>query len=231
MAEASDVYPAKAMAEESQLVHRTVRTGGLLLALGSLQFVAALVAVEMQYRSYSFSQNSILSLGGSSSPWAWVFNGSLVALGLLAGFGLLLAWSAFEERASRGLAFLFLLGGAVGTVGVGTFSEIPLSFAASAAIVSLYVAVVGVVVGLAILSTVMHRVDRWRASRPYTLATAIVVAIGAGLLGTGYQFGLGTGYLNWLIAVPALVWPIVEGGHIALLHRYAPGLIVKASSA
>ncbi len=219
------------MAEEPPLVHRPVRTGALLLAVASVQFLAVLVAVAMRYPGFSIAQTSILSLGGSASTWAWAFNASVVALGFLGIFGMLLVWSAFDARPSRGMAFLVLLVGAGAIVAVGIFPLTSLAFRATATHLATYVAIVGVVAGLLALSAAMQRVHRWRISRPYTVATATLMAIGAGLLGTGFHLGLGVGSLDWLIAGPALLWPIVEGGHIALLHRYAPGLLVKAVSA
>ncbi len=219
------------MSEDPPLVHRPVRTGGLLLALGSLQFIVVLFAVAMRYPAFSFSHDAILSLGGSASPWGWVFNGSLAAFGLLALVGLLLVFSAYDGRPTRGAAFLLLVAAALGAIGLAVVSETSLGSGTDAARIALYVSLVGAIAGLFVLSDVMHRAERWYASRPYTLATATVMAVAAGLLGTGYHLGLGLGTLDWLVAAPALVWPIAEGVHIALLHRYAPGLLVKAASA
>ncbi len=219
------------MAAEPPLVHRPVRTGALLLVVASAQFLAVLVAAGMRTTGYSIARSSILSLGGSGSPWAWAFNASVVGLGLLGIFGLLLVWSAFDPRPSRGIGFLLLLVGAGATGAVGLFSLTSLPFRSTATTLATYVAIVGVVAGLLVLSAAMRRAERWRISRPYTLVTAAIIAVGAGLVGTGYHLGLGLGTLDWLVAGPALLWPIVEGGHIALLHRYAPGLLVKAVSA
>ena len=219
------------MSEETSLVHRPVRSGALLLSLAALQFLVVLLAVEMRYPSYSFSRDTILSLGGSSSPWALAFNLSLIAFGLLGVFGLLLIASAFDSRPSRGLAFLVMLAGAIGLVGMGTFPETAFAFRGTALHVSTYVVIVAAIAGLFLLSFAMLRTERWRVSRPYTVLTAILMLAGAVLLGTGFHLGFGVGSLDWVVVGPGLLWPIVEGAHIARLHRYAPGLLVKASSA
>ena len=156
------------MSEETSLVHRPVRSGALLLSLAALQFLVVLLAVEMRYPSYSFSRDTILSLGGSSSPWALAFNLSLIAFGLLGVFGLLLIASAFDSRPSRGLAFLVMLAGAIGLVGMGTFPETAFAFRGTALHVSTYVVIVAAIAGLFLLSFAMLRTERWRVSRPYT---------------------------------------------------------------
>jgi len=100
-----------------------------------------------------------------------------------------------------------------------------------AAPVAGFVAIVLAGLGLLIVAFAMHQHERWRISRAYTLASGVVVLCGAGLYAAHALFGFGHGGLERLLLCAALLWPIVEGLHIALLHRFAPPLQVKVAAA
>jgi hypothetical membrane protein len=215
---------------EGARVHRTVRTGALLLVFGAVEFIVGMIAVQSQYAGYSLSQNYISDLGGAHSPWALGFDASVILLGLCAIFGVLLIWDAFDDRPSRGVGLSFVLIGGIGAVGVGVFPETtPVLNGAMHDIVS-DIAFVGAGIGLTVVSFAMVGGPHWRLSRPFTLLCGLVTLIAIVLFTTGYYVGLGPGGMERLIVAPILLWAIVEGIHIARLPRFAPSSISRAAS-
>jgi hypothetical protein len=219
------------MAAETPLVHRSARTGGILIALGAVQFAIVTALTESRYPGYSWTSTHLSALAGPASPWALAFGGSLIGLGLLSVFGLLLSWSAFDSRPARGVGLFFLLAGAVAALLFGIVSTATSFSWGALGKDALYAGTVAVGAGLLVLPFAMHRQERWRASRYYTFASGVVVVASAGLYATGLGFGLGAGGLQMVGLGAALLWAIVEGTHIALLHRFAPGLHVKVAAA
>jgi hypothetical membrane protein len=221
---------------EGPLVRRSVRTGAVLFIVGALQFIVGMIVVQSQYPRYSLSQNYISDLGGAHSPWALVFDASVILLGLFAIFGVLLIWGAFDEGASRGFGLGFLLIAGIGAVGVGVFPETtPVLGGAMHAIVS-DIAFVGAGLGLTIASFAMAEGPHWRFSRPFTLLCGLVT-LGAIVLfslgsyvSAGYYVGLGPGGMERVVVAPVLLWAMVEGLHIARLPRFAPQFALKAAA-
>jgi hypothetical membrane protein len=216
---------------EGNLVHRTVRTGALLFVVGALQFIVGMIVVQSQYPGYSLSQNYISDLGGAHSPWALVFDASVIVLGLCAIFGVLLIWGAFDDRPSRGIGLGFLLIAGIGAIGVGVFPETtPVLNGGMHDIVS-DVAFLGSGLGLTIVSFAMADGAHWRLSKPFTAACGLVT-LGAIVLfslgsyvSSSYYAGLGAGGMERLVVAPVLAWAIAEGLHIARLPRFAPSTI------
>jgi len=216
--------------QPSPMVHRSVRTGAALFVFGAAQFIVGMIVVQTRYAGYSLSQNYISDLGGAHSPWALLFDGSVILLGLCAIFGVLLIWGAFDDRPSRGVGLGFLLIGGIGAVGVGVFPETtPVLNGGMHDIVS-DIAFVGAGIGLVIVSFAMVEGPHWRISRPFTLACGVVTLAAIILFSTGYYVGLGPGGMERLIVAPILLWAIAEGLHVARLPRFAPHTVKKSSS-
>lgn len=219
---------------QGALVHRSVRTGAVLIIVGAFQFVVGMAVVQSQYPGYSLSQNYISDLGGAHSPWALVFDASVILLGICAIFGVLFIWGAFDDQRSRGIGLGFLLIAGIGAVGVGVFPETtPVLHGGMHLIVS-DIAFIGSGFGLTIVSFAMVEGPHWRLSRPFTLACGLVT-LGAIVLfslgsyiSTSYYAGLGPGGMERLIVAPVLLWAMAEGTHIALLPRYAPSTVVRS---
>jgi hypothetical membrane protein len=218
------------MSAETPLVRRAVRTGGVFLAVAAVQFVVVALWVEMRTPGYALWSGSLTALASGPAPWAWVFDASLVALGVLAILGLLFSWSAFDERPSRGIGLFALLVASAATVGAGAMALVRSSLPSNAVPIASYVAVGAAGVGLLIVAFAMHRHERWRISRAYTFVTGVVVVGGLGLFAV-HLFGLVPGTMERIAVAAALLWGLVEGLHIALLHRFAPGLQVKVAAA
>jgi len=212
----------------SPMVPRSVRTGAALLIFGAAQFIVGMIVVQTQYSGYSLKDNYISDLGGAHSPWALVFDASVILLGLCAIFGALLIWRAFDERPSRGIGLAFLIIAGIGAVGVGVFPETtPVLNGGMHDIVS-DVAFIGAGIGLTIVSFAMVEGPHWRLSRPFTLACGLVTLLAIILFSTGYYVGLGAGGMERLIVAPILLWAIAEGVHIGRLPRFAPRSVSKA---
>jgi hypothetical membrane protein len=218
------------MSAETPLVRRAVRTGGVFLAVAAVQFVVVALLVENRYPGYAMWTGSARALGSASSPWGLLFNVSLVVLGALGVLGLLFSWSAFDERPSRGVGLLVLLAASVAATCVGAFALAGSRVPSSAVPVATYVAVGAAGVGLLVIASAMHRHERWRVSRAYTFASGAAV-LGGLVLYLVHPFGWSSGELERLAVGLGLVWAVVEGLHIALLHRFAPGLQVRVAAA
>jgi len=218
------------MAAETPLVRRAVRTGGVFLAVAAAQFVVAALWVASRYPGFDRWTTSLTALGSASSPWADLFNASLIAFGALAVLGLLFSWSAFDERPSRGIGLFVLLVASVAIAAIGAFGLARSQLPSGAVTVASYVAVAATGLGLTVIAFAMSRHERWRVSRAYTFATGLAVLVGSALYAV-HPFGLNPGVVERVVVGIALVWAIVEGLHIALLHRFAPGLQVKVAAA
>ena len=218
------------MSAETPLVRRAVRTGGIFLAAAAVQFVVAALLVESHYPNFGLWTTSLTSLGSSTSPWAIVFNASLVVFGVLAIVGLLFAWSAFDEHRSRVAGLLLLIVASVGVACVGAFGALASHLPSNAVTAASYVAVGAAGVGFLVVAFAMHRHERWRISRAYTFATGLAVLVGAALYAV-HPFGISPGVAERVAVGIGLLWGIVEGLHIALLHRFARGLPVKVATA
>jgi hypothetical membrane protein len=206
----------------SPLVPRTVRSGAALLIFGAVQFIVAMIVVQSRYPGYSLSQNYISDLGGANSPWALVFDASVILLGVCAIFGVLLVWSAFPAGRARGVGLGFLLIAGVGAIGVGAFPETtPVLHGQMHDIVS-DVAFLGSGIGLTVVSFAMAEADRWRSSRALTLACGIVTLAAIVLFSANVYLGIGPGGMERVVVAPVLLWAIVEGIHIARFPRFAP---------
>jgi hypothetical membrane protein len=218
------------MSAETPLVRRAVRTGGVFLAVAAAQFVVVALLVANHYPGFGLWTGSATALGSSSSPWALVFNASLIALGVLAILGLLFSWSAFDERPSRGVGLFALLLASVAVVCFGAFGALSSHLPTGAVPLASYVAIGAAGVGLLVVASAMHRHERWRVSRAYTFATGLVV-LGGLVLFFVHLSGFTPGAVERVAVAAALLWAVVEGLHIALLHRFAPGLQVKVATA
>jgi hypothetical membrane protein len=207
------------------LIRRRARYGGGVLALASLQFVAAMVVVQLGYPGYSDLANSVSDLGGAGSPRAIVFNVSVVLLGLLAIAGVVLVRSAFRKGfgARAGLGLLALSG--VGAVGVGLFPEgnhLHSSFAS--------LAFVAAGAALLLLALGMLRDTRWDGYRLFSFAGGLVTFVGIALYAGPTSLGLGAGGAERLIIAPVLLWGILAGVHLLRLPVYGGPLTAFGGS-
>jgi hypothetical membrane protein len=211
------------------LVRRSARLGGAIFAFGSIQFVAAMVVVQLYYPGYSDSGNAVSDLGSSMSPWAWLFNDSIRLLGLLTILGTLLVRSAFAQKSTTHLGLGALIVAGLGAIGVGTFPENSTwPFSGVHGVVSL-LAFLGSGIALLLLALAMSRDTRWQGLRAYTFLSGVLTMLALFLFATNRYLGLGAGGMERLLIAPILLWGVVAGLHLARLKVYVPASPQAAS--
>ena len=175
------------------------KVAGILLFVGSVQFLFGLVIAESLYQSYSVSENYISDLGVGAT--ALIFNSSVFLLGVLA-----VACACFIQRAfgSRPLFILLTLTG-VGAMGVGVFPE---TAGAVHAIASLITFLFG---GLSAI--VSYKLQKPPLSYVSVLLGALSL-VALVLFGSGTYLGLGKGGMERMIAYPTLLWAVGFGGYL-----------------
>ncbi len=202
------------------LIPVRARWAGAVLFVGSLQFVLAMIAVQLAYPGYSDLSNTISDLGGPHSPWAAVFNGSIIVTGLLTFTAAVLLGAAFARKLSRtvGLAFLFLAG--LGALLVGVFPEQTTALGGHAHGYAADLAFLASGVALVVLPLAMLRDTRWEGFRAYTFLSGVVTFVAIALYSTSAVGPLGVGGMERLIVAPILLWSIVVGVHLLRLPVY-----------
>ncbi|MCI4340378.1 MAG: DUF998 domain-containing protein [Thermoplasmata archaeon] len=205
------------------LVPRTARWGGVLLAVGSLQFILAMVIVQWKFPGYSDFGNYVSDLGGPASPWAWLFNDSIRVLAVLGIVGTVLMRGAFPSKtmARAGLAFLVIA--ALAAFAVGTFPESNLgdredalhSWASS-------ITFLGSGLALLLLGIGTFRDTRWAGYRTFTFLLGIATFVGIGLFDADPGGLADVGLWERVIIAPILLWGILAGLHLARLPAFAP---------
>lgn len=204
------------------LVTRAARTGGALLALGSAQFLVAMAVVQWKYPGYSDLSNYISDLGGPSSPGAWVFNGSLIVLGLLGIVGTLAIRGGFPAKRLARLGLAFLVIAELSAILVGVFHEtndgvwqdrVHTIVSASTFLAAGF--------ALIFLGVGTFRDTRWDGYRGYTFLSGVFTFIAIALFEVDPGSGL-VGLWERLVVAPILLWALLAGQHLIRLPSFAP---------
>jgi hypothetical membrane protein len=205
------------------MVRRSAKVGGLLLLIGSVQFVIGMaVAQWLWVGSYSLSQNDISDLGGPNSAGATVFNVSVRVLGILALVGAALLYRAFAPKTASKVGVALLMIGGLGAIGVGLFPENSPELGGSIHGLATLVAFLGAGLALLVLSTAMLRDTRWDGFRLFTVVGGVVTLVAMTLYVEGNYLGLGRGGMERLVVAPILLWTVLVGVHLARLATYDP---------
>lgn len=217
------------------LVHRAVHHGAVIWLVAALQFVLAMIVVQLAWSgppAYSLAHNHISDLGNTGcgpwpsttsprvcSPWHDVFDASAIALGALVLLGALLVRTAFPRRTSAtvGLALVAIAG--LGAIGVGVSPE---NVHLAVHDLSSAIAFVFGNLALVVLGFAMFRDTRWDGYRAYTLLSGLVGLVAFGLFEGHAYGGLGAGGMERLIVAPVLLWLTVASAHLLRIPQYAP---------
>lgn len=201
-----------------------VRIGGLLWIVGAIQFVIAMIVVQLAWTTpYNLAENAISDLGaahcaenamGTSyvcSPLHVVFNVSIVLLGILIAAGVVGARSAFPPgRVARAGTIVLVIAG-VGATMVGVFPEDVQGVAHS---LGALLAFVGAAAALVLFGISMIGDSSWNGYRQLSFACGILSGGTIVASNISEQWGpLGFGGLERLIVAPALLWLVVVGLH------------------
>lgn len=207
------------------LVRRSAHVGAAIVIVAIVQYVIAMIVVQLHYPGYTAFGNSISDLGNPTlSPWHAVFNISIMVLGVLGIVSVILIRSAFPDRASSKVGLFFVGLALVGAFLVGTFPEGSPEFGGNIHGYVSDLTFVSAGLGLLVLSGAMLRDTRWAGYRFYTFISAVVTFIAIILSSLGLWGALGPGGMERLIVAPALLWGIVIGIHVLRLPAYAPRL-------
>ena len=206
----------------STRVGRSVRWGGLLIALGAVQFAVANAIVQTRYAGYSLLTNYISDLGNTStSPLHVVFNVSIILLGTLALLGIVLAWGGFPRGGSRVVGLFLLVIASVAAILVGLYPENVNATVHDTASLMVFLPAG---VALVILSAGMRTGTMWYGYRALTLILGAVVLLSLAYYAPTQTFGTtwDPGLIERLIVYPILLWAVVAGIHLARLPRFSP---------
>jgi len=171
--------------------------GRVLLALGSLQFIVAILVAEQLYPGYSPFHNYISDLGALKAPTAPLFNTSVILLGVL---GLL---AVFLLRRELGRAGAWLLGiASLGAIGVGFFPEdYGLPHSISALIAFLFGALAVITIGI----------RRGGIFKPLGITLGAISLVALALFIPRVSTPLGIGGIERLVAYPVLIFLAIYG--------------------
>jgi hypothetical membrane protein len=208
------------MASFGPMVPRSARLGGALLALGSLQFILAMIVVQLKYPHYTDFGNYVSDLGNTTtSPWYWLFNDSIRLLAVLGILGTIMIRHAFARKTLARLGLLFLLIAELAAFAVGTFPE-----NVNGTIHGNVSTITFVAAGLALLflGVGMFRDTRWDGYRGYTFLSGIVTFVGIALFAADPGGSGLVGLWERVIIAPILLWAILAGTHLMRLPAFAP---------
>ncbi|MGC2288522.1 MAG: DUF998 domain-containing protein [Thermoplasmata archaeon] len=212
------------------LIPPRARQAGTVLVIASVQFIGAMIAVQLKYPGYSDINNYISDLGGAHSPWAAVFNASVIVLGLLTLLGAYLLLSAFNPRFSRTLGIGFLVIAGIGAILVGVFPETTTVLNGKMHEIASDIAFIGAGLALINLPGAMLRDTRWDGYRAFTFLLGLVTLVAIVLFSTSKWGALGPGGMERLIVAPILLWAIVVGVHLLSLPVYDRPPVAHATS-
>ena len=202
------------------LIPVRARQAGVVLLVGSLQFIVAMIVVQLKYPGYSDLTNYISDLGGPHSPWAVAFNASAIVLGLLTLLSAYLLLAAFNPRLARTLGLGFLAIAGIGAFFVGVFPENSAALGGHAHGLFADIAFIASGLALVLLPLAMLRDTRWDGYRAFTFLLGLITLVAIGLFVAGRWGPLGAGGMERLIVAPILLWAIVVGVHLLSLPTY-----------
>jgi hypothetical membrane protein len=228
----TDTLPARAIraAAAGRTQASDLRLGGALLSLAGGIILLGIITAEALYpRAYGTGANEISDLGGTEppnslvfQPSAVVFDGSMIAVGLL-----VLAGSWFVHRAfgRRSVTIpLALLG--VGAFGVGLF---PGNTGTPHALFAMLTFVSG---GVAALTGSRVATAPFRYLSILLGAVSLLTLLSYMILGDANPMaGLGIGGIERWIVYPTLLWVTAFGGYVAGRGDAEPTSITAGTTA
>jgi len=178
-----------------------LRSPGLWLLLGGLEFLFLVHLSEFLYPGYSVSDNYISDLGIGPMLPSVVFTIAVILFGLMALWAAVLLRQTLKE--SKLWLILVLTG--IGAIGVGVFNEdYPIVHRPSAL--------------LAFFFGNLAALYSYRLVRPplsFVFALLGLIGLSAlGLYGGGIYLGLGIGGMERMILYPAMFWAIGFGAYL-----------------
>jgi hypothetical membrane protein len=199
---------------------REVLYGRSLLFIGALQFVVFMAVVQIAFpcssssSCYSIFTNPISDLGNTSvSPFAMLFNYSIVLFGLLLIVGILYTRGAFRKSPVEDIGVASLIVAALGAMGVGVVPENTVL-----AVHSMFAVIAFLFGGVGMLLIGINDLEQknGRLFSCYSIASGIVsialllasvsgIIHGLAMSGPGFGFGA----VERAIVAPIILWVFV----------------------
>ncbi len=184
------------------------RIVGVLLFSGAMLALTGIHLAEFLYPGYSVSGNYISDLGAACratcivyQPSAFIFNTSVILLGILIISSSFLIWKEFQSLI---ITALFGLSG-LGAVGVGLFPE-------TAGFLHVIVSFITFFFG-ALAAIAASRIVKAPFSY-FSVLMGLASIFALVLYGLEIYMGLGPGGMERMIAYPILLWAIGFGGYM-----------------
>lgn len=208
------------MDSESLLVSRSVHRGGLILFVAMLQFIVAMIVLQIGFPDYSVLHNVISDLGNTAiSPWWPLFTVSSVLLGTLVIVAGIQIRSSFRPGPARTVGLALLLIAGIGAIGVGLDPE---NVRARIHVLSAGLAFIGGNIALILLAMAMRGFHHWHGFRIFSAVLGAIGLVALCLFELRITGPLGVGGMERLIAFPLFVWGIVVGIHLLRLPTVVP---------
>lgn len=193
------------------MTYSSRRLAGTLLLVGLTQFILLLQISEFLYPDYSTSQNYISDLGATCKfpsgtctvvqPSAFIFNGSVIILGILVAISAYPLQKAFGQKVFS----MFVLIAGLGATGVGLLPE-------TTGLIHLVVALVTFIfMGLAAL--ISYRILQSPLNY-VSIILGVLSLVDLIVFVTGNNLGLGVGGMERMIMYPVLVWGLAFAGFL-----------------
>ena len=201
-----------------------VRYAGLALIIASVQFFAAMFIEQALRPGYSDSANTISDLGVNNPAlgwsYSWIFDGSIILLGILAILSIMLLVPVFPKRKLTYLGVALLVIGSAGAISVGVFTE-SYPFRAYGLSAHDYASVVTFVfanIGMTVMGLALRRHVDWNRYWIITFLLGFVSTVALMFYlyyeihdVPGRYFNLGEGGLERVVAFPVLIWALIAG--------------------
>ncbi len=180
-----------------------LRRAGAIMLLGVGQFTLMVILAEALYPGYSVANNWISDLG--VGPSAWIFNPSVVFLGLM-----FIAAAYFLNRAGWRIYPILQTIAGIGAMGVGLFPETT----GTPHIVAAFLAF-----GIGGLAAVYSYRLQSSPLRYYSLVLGAIPIIALILTALGITFGIGKGGVERMVMYPIIIWSLAFAGYLLNAKR------------
>lgn len=175
------------------------RIAGMLFFLGGMQFIISMIISEAIYSNYSTSKNYISDLGLGST--AWLFNSSIILLGLTLVIG---AYLFFQTTKKFSFSILLIITG-LAAIGIGLLPKSiePLHF---------------IVSSITFISAALTAIMGYKLVKPplsyFSVLIGILTLVAIFLFATKNYFGLGPGGMERMIVYPVLLLIMGFGAYL-----------------
>lgn len=209
-----------------------VRIGGALLLVGSIQFIVVMFVEQALRPGYSDFGNTISDLGvngfGHDWQYAWMFNSSVIALGLMGLVGLILLVPTLPQRRMAYAGEILIAVGTMGAVAVGLFPEPSTALWGQAHDAASIITFLDANVGMLVLGLAIRGDRIWDRLSFITILLGFIATLTLAFYVAGFlthspaaYWGLQEGGQERIVTFPVLIWAIVIGWYT---NQKEPGL-------